>query len=66
MFFQFFSDIFIKKINLVMNFLKEMKWRGMVHNTTPGLESKLNENRVLPMLVLTLPQTLYILVILFQ
>ena len=26
-----------------MNFLKEMEWRGMIHNTTPGLESKLNE-----------------------
>ena len=26
-----------------MNFLKEMEWRGMIHNTTPGLEIKLNE-----------------------
>ena len=27
-----------------MDFIKEMEWRGMIHDSTPGLKEKLSEN----------------------
>jgi tyrosyl-tRNA synthetase len=34
------------KLNFVMNFIEELRWRGMLHDMTPGAEELLNENKV--------------------
>ncbi|MGI4021012.1 MAG: tyrosine--tRNA ligase [Janthinobacterium lividum] len=34
------------KVNTFMNFLEELRWRGMLHDSTPGVEEKLQAGMV--------------------
>jgi tyrosyl-tRNA synthetase len=31
---------------MIMNFIEELRWRGMLHDMTPGAEELLNENKI--------------------
>jgi len=37
------SKIIFAKILFTMNFVEELKWRGMIHDMTPGLEEQLSK-----------------------
>ena len=49
-----------------MNFIEELRWRGMIHDIMPGTEEALLKIHLPVISVLTRPRTLYILEVWFK